>query len=412
MMFDGLLVLDISQVFAGPLMARLLAEGGATVVKVERPDGDLSRALPWIVDGHSGYFIQQNRGKLGLSMNLKSEDGRALLWHLIENADVVIDGFSPGVLARLGFASDEMLARNGRLIICELSALGRGGALGDQRGYDPIGACWAGVAYAAGNEGDMPVLPLVAMGDAMMGICGYAGVVSALFERERSGRGQVVDVSLVDSYIQAHANTLEIYSLSGGKIGTRPVNGQNPAVSPSGVFASPDGGYLYLVAMSDGDWARLVRCMGRLDLVDDPRFITVQHRRENRDALLEAVQDWIDSCGQRDAAVAALNDAGVAAAPVLSTGEVLSSDYLRERGTVDIVTDPLVGTFSVPGPPFRFSRSGRVPLANAPRLGEHNRQILTDVIGLDDERADAYLVGSAFAHQRVMHPDPTAAAGG
>jgi len=399
--FEGTAVLDLSQVFAGPLASRLFAELGATVIKVERPGGEVSRQLPWRINGRSGYFVQQNRGKFGVCIDLQTDEGKVLLWRLIERVDVLIDGFGPGVLERFGFSYQEMASRNDGLIVCEMSALGRSGPLGSVRGYDPIGACYSGVAYTTSSADEPPVIPSVAMGDAMMALSAYGGIVTALYERVKSGKGQRVDVSIVDSYIQAHSSNLEGYSLSGGRQESRPVRGQNATVCPSGAFLAPDGKWMYVVALSNQEWERICHCIGRPEIATDPGFSTNEARVARRSEVIDMVQAWIDRCGDRATALAALMDAGVAAAPVLSIGEVIEDAHLRERGTVEMATDEVLGSFAVPGPPFRLSRSERTKLGPAPGLGEHNRMVFETYGGLTSSEIDAAGLSGAIQAEGV-----------
>jgi CoA:oxalate CoA-transferase len=383
--FEGILVVELAQVFAGPLTGRLLAEQGATVVKVERPGGEISRQLPWRSSGRSAYFVQMNRGKLGVMLDLRSDDDAQTLWRLVAEADVVIDGFGPGVLDRFGFDGEAMLRRNERLILCEMSALGREGELGSLRGYDQVGASYSGVAYTAGDQaGGAPAMPPVAMGDAMMGMAAYGAIVTALFERATSGMGQRVDVSLVDAYVQSHSSNIEAYALSGGTIDTRLIGGHNPNVCPAGVFQTPDGRHLYIVALSNEEWFRLCRCIGRPEIISDERFTQNEGRVLHREQALSLIGDWLVECGDRDVALARLGDAGVVAAPVLSLDEVIAHPHLRARGTIEMLHDPVFGEFPVPGPPFRLSRSPRQLLSVAPELGEHNASIANDLIQLRD----------------------------
>jgi len=397
-MLEGIIVLELSQVFAGPLAARLLAEMGATVIKVERPPtGDVSRQQLWRVDGRSGYFVQQNRGKYGVRLDLSSVEGAELLWRLVERADVLLDGFRPGVLRKFGFTYETMSARNSRIIVCELSALGRTGELGSVRGYDQVGACYSGVAYtSADGAGGPSIMPSVALGDSAMGLSAYAGILSALYAARDTGRGQLVEVSLVDAYIQSHSSNLEAYSISGGQISARPVDGQNAYICPAGVFKTADGRELYIVAMSNHDWVRLAECIGHPDLGTDPRYDSNESRIAHRGEVLELLNDWLAGFPSRDAAVEVLRRAGVVSAPVLDIGEVIDNPHLRARGTVEMIHDDVLGEFAVPGPPFRLSHSGRTALGPAPGLGEHNRRVFADIAGLSDEEIARYVEAGAM----------------
>jgi crotonobetainyl-CoA:carnitine CoA-transferase CaiB-like acyl-CoA transferase len=389
---EGIVVLDLASAVAGPLAARMLAEMGATVIKVERPTGDTSRQQVWRVGGRSGYYVQMNRGKYGLSVDLRSPGGTDLLWRLVERADVLLDAFAPGVLAKYGFTYEAMSARNERIVVCEFSAVGRSGELGDVRGYDQIGACYSGVAYLAPDS----VLPSVALGDSTMGIAAYAGIVSALYEARTTGRGQVVEVSLVDAYIQSHSSNLEAYSLSGGQIDPRPVDGQNGYICPAGAFRTPDGRDLYIVAYNNREWAQIAACIGRPELGADPRYDTTEHRIERRGEVVALINAWLAGFKTRDEAVEALRAANIVAAPVLDLGEVIGNAHLRARGSVEMVQDAVLGEFAVPGPPFRLSRTGRAALSGAPEIGEHNREVLSGIVGLGDDEIDGYAASGAL----------------
>lgn len=397
-MLEGIVVLELSQVFAGPLAARLLAEMGATVIKVERPSGDVSRQQLWRVNGRSGYFVQQNRGKYGVSLDLRRAEGVELLWRLIERADVVIDGFGPGVLEKFGFTYQTMSARNERIIVCQLSALGRTGELGAVRGYDQVGACYSGVAYTSSDGAGGPsIMPSVALGDSAMGLSAYAGILSALYAVRNTGHGQCVEVSLVDAYIQSHSSNLEAYSLSGGHINARPVNGQNAYICPAGVFKTADDRELYIVAMSNHEWVRLAQCIGRPELGNDPRYDSNENRIAHRAEVLTLLNEWLAGFPTRDEAVEVLRQAGVVSAPVLDIGEVIENPHLRARGTVEMIQDAALGEFAVPGPPFRLSVSGRAALRPAPGLGADNREVFVRFGGLTDEELADYAAAGALA---------------
>jgi crotonobetainyl-CoA:carnitine CoA-transferase CaiB-like acyl-CoA transferase len=388
---EGIVVLELSQVFAGPLAARLLAEMGATVIKVERPSGDVSRQQLWRVNGRSGYFVQQNRGKYGVALDLRLPEGVELLWKLVERADVLIDGFGPGVLQKFGFTYETMSARNERIIVCELSALGRSGELGAVRGYDQVGACYSGVAYTSSDgSGGPSIMPSVALGDSAMGLSAYAGILSALYAARDTGRGQRVDVSLVDAYIQSHSSNLEAYSLSGGQINARPVDGQNAYICPAGVFKTADDRELYIVAMSNHEWVRLAQCIGRPELGADPRYESNEARIAHRPEVLALLNEWLAGFATRDAAVDVLRKAGVVSAPVLDIGEVIENPHLRARGTVEMIQDPALGEFAVPGPPFRLSASRRAELRPAPDLGRDNQEIFVRFGGLTEDELRHY----------------------
>lgn len=380
---DGVRILDLTQVLAGPSMTRLAAELGATVVKVEPPGGETSRRLPWLRDGRSGYFIQQNRGKRSLCVDLRLPEGRDLLARLVPSVDVVAESFRPGVLDRLGLAWERLQELNPRVILCSVSAFGQEGPLAGLPGYDTVGAALSGMAYMAGEPGRTPCMPTPAIGDAMAGLGGFGALAAALFERERTGRGRWVEVSLLDVYM--HAHDLAVQMIAGSRGGHHPRRGGpvHPAVVPAGTFPV-GGGHLFLACVSDKDWGRLCAAMGAPELGDDPRYASNELRVERRDEITARIAAWLDGLGDRARALRELEAAGVACAPILTVEEALALPHNVERGTVRTVTDPVWGELELPGPPFRFHGLEPDPALEAPFLGEHNADVLRELLGLDD----------------------------
>jgi crotonobetainyl-CoA:carnitine CoA-transferase CaiB-like acyl-CoA transferase len=211
--------MDFSQVLAGPTLTRFMAEMGADVMKVELPpEGDLSRRLPYIRDGRSGYFIQQNRGKKSLCVDVKNPKGRELIERLLPEIDVLVESFTPGAFARLGFDYERVREINPRIIMCSISAFGQEGPLATTPGYDNIGQAYAGVTSMVGNPDGTPDLIGLAIGDVLTGVHAAAAVGAALFHRERTGEGQYLDISLLDSYFHCHEMNIQAWSGSRGAI--------------------------------------------------------------------------------------------------------------------------------------------------------------------------------------------------
>ena len=211
--FDGIRVLDFTNAVSGPSLTRSLAEMGADVIKVELPPtGDLGRSVPTIRGGRSGFFVQQNLGKRSLFLDVKLAQGRELLEALVVQADVLVENFSPGVVARMGFGWEDVSALNPRLVMCSISAFGQEGPLRDLPGYDAIAQAYAGVMSMIGEPGATPSLVGLSPGDVLTGAQGLAGVAAALFHRERTGLGQKVEVSLLDCYLTCHELNIEMWS--------------------------------------------------------------------------------------------------------------------------------------------------------------------------------------------------------
>jgi crotonobetainyl-CoA:carnitine CoA-transferase CaiB-like acyl-CoA transferase len=377
---DGYKVLDFSQVLAGPTVTRLMAEMGAEVIKVELPPGgDRSRGLPFLRDGRSGYFVQQNRGKKSLCIDLKQAAGRAVIRDLIPKVDVIVENFSPGTIGRLGFDYESVLKLNPRIVMCSISLCGQTGPSSYKPGFDHIGASLAGVLDMTGEADGPPLLNTMGIGDISTGVHGFSAVLAALLWRERTGRGQWVDVSLVDTYFHYHDLSAQLLSLSYGAIRPHRSGQHHYMVTPAGIFKSREG-YIFLVAL-DHQWADLCRTIGREDLINDSRFNTNPGRTENANELIKIIEDWLQALSSDEEALKRLDENRVPNAPVLSVEEAVKHPQLRARRTVRKIQDRILGEFEVPGFPMRFSEFPDELTLSAPFLGEHNSQILSDHAG-------------------------------
>jgi crotonobetainyl-CoA:carnitine CoA-transferase CaiB-like acyl-CoA transferase len=390
---EGVLAVDLSRVLAGPSVTRLMVELGARVVKVETPpDGDASRSLPYRRDGRSGYFIQQNRGKESLCVDLRTEAGRAVLTDLLRRADVLVENYRPGVLDEMGFGWSVLQELNPRLILCSVTALGYGGPLSHRGGYDTVGAALSGIASVSGPPGGPPMLPSAAIGDTTTGVHGFAGVAAALFNRERTGRGDWVQVSLLDTYVSCHEINLQAWSGSGGTV----VPGPGTAtVCPIGMFRC-GGSWLFLACVSPPEWGRLAAAMGRPELADDPRYATNEDRVRHRDEVLAAVNGWLDAVGDPDEVVERLDAAGVVAAKVLTVPEAARHPHLLARRAVRTVPDEVWGEITIPGVPIRFASVPDDRALEARNLGADNASVLTGLLGYDPVEVEALETGGVL----------------
>ncbi len=385
-MLEGVRVLDLSQVIAGPVCTRLMAEMGADVVKVElAPGGDHGRSLPSIRQGRSAYFAQHNQGKRGVCVDPRHPATPGILRKLVAGADVLIENFSPGAIGRLGLDWDTVHAINPRTVMCSISAFGQTGPLRDLPGFDYIAQAYAGVTSMIGDPDGAPALTGLAVGDVGTGMTALAAINAALFRRERDGRGRHIDISILDFYFHANEMSVEMASLGDWK--PHRTGSHHGAIAPMGVFAARDG-YLYIVAL-DAMWPRVCAAMKRPDLVEDPRFATNALRVVNRDALIATIQDWLAGLAGRDDAVHRLEAARVPVAPVLSIEEAMNHPHMIERGTVRTIADPVLGPFKGSGNPLRFSDSPGTAPVRAPFLGEHNRDVLRSLAGFADAEIDA-----------------------
>lgn len=400
--FEGLVVLDLTNVLSGPTLTRLLAEMGADVIKVElHPLGDVGRYLPWRNNGRSGYHIQQNRGKRSLFVDGKRPEGRELLLDLVERADVLVENFSPGAVDRLGLGWDVVSARNPRLIMCSISAFGQTGPLSDQPGYDPIAQAYTGTMHMVGPRGGPPSMMGFSPGDVLTGVHGMAGVCAALYHRERTGSGQRVEVSLLHSYASCHEVNYQSASLSGGSFVPERNGSTHPIVGGAGVFpvGVHTGQYVAMAVVNDRQYQQFCRAIGRPDLETDERFCTAEGRSTNTAAFNELIAAWLADQPGRDQAVAALVAERVPAAPVLDVTEALAHPHLRQTRVVRTVQDAVAGAVDIPGMPIQFSAFPDELDLQAADLGEHNEAVVCDLAGWDHDRYQHLIDIGILRHQ-------------
>lgn len=378
---DGYKVLDFSQIVAGPTCTLMMAEMGAEVIKIElAPAGDGARLGPVVVDGRSGYFVQHNRGKKDLCLDAKTPEGLTILKDLVKKVDVLVENYAPGVIGRLGLGYEVVSQLNPRLVMCSISAFGQTGPLAHEPGFDWVGAAYSGITAMGGEKGGSPIFPMVAMGDVSTGAHAMGAICAALLYRERTGRGQHLDISLLDTYAHYHEASFQMHSVSKGAITPTRSGAHSWYASPAGVFKGRER-YMILIAPLEQHWSKLCEAMGRPEMARDPRFTDNAARMRNLDELVATIEEWIRSQESDDAAIATLKAHHVPIAPILSVPEALQHPHLRQRGTVRTIQDRILGELDVPGFALRFSAFPQPLTLQAPLLGEHNTEILTQWLG-------------------------------
>jgi crotonobetainyl-CoA:carnitine CoA-transferase CaiB-like acyl-CoA transferase len=383
---DGYKVLDFTQVLAGPTATRMMAEMGAEVIKVElAPSGDPSRALPFLRDGRSAYYIQQNRGKKSLCIDVKNPAGLEVIRALIPKMDVMIENYAPGVITRMGLGYEAVSELNPKIVMCSISSLGQSGPLANRPGYDTVGAAYAGVLDMCGYPDRAPVFPALGIGDVSTGVHALAAITSALLGRERSGRGQYVETSLLDCYFGYHELNVQMLSASRGMMKPRRTGEHHYMVAPAGMFKGKNS-YILIIGGLDRQWPAMCQAIDRPDLTNDPRFNSVAARAQNIAEVIRIVQDWVDA-HEDEYVEQTLEKYRVPYAPALTVEQAMNHPHLRQRRTVRTIRDRFLGEFDIPGFPLRFSEYGELEL-EAPALGEHNAQILAEYLGYPATRID------------------------
>ena len=382
----GVRVIDITHFLAGPYLTRCLAALGAEVIKVERPPtGEEARTHPFHVNGQSGYFLQQNMGKKGVCVNLKDPRGQEILRKLARVSDVLVENYRLGVLDRLGLGYPELAALNPALIYCSVSAYGRTGPYADRPGYGLLAEARSGIMDLVGVPGERPPMLRLPIADGFAGIHGMAAVCAALVGRQRTGRGQHIDIALYDCMVALHEFAIQHYTLSGGTdILTR--SGYDlPQSTPYGVFTARDG-YVALAAHMDEAWKRMARLMGGEELAADPRFHDTVGRNAHREEILRRIGEWVKAQPSLKECVAALDAAGVPCAPVQPIDQVVADPQVRARGMLIEQEHPVLGRVTLPNVPFKFSDADITPRTPAPLLGQHNREVLRGLLEYSAEQ--------------------------
>jgi len=384
---DGVRVVDLSRVLAGPLCTQMLSDQGADVIKVEPPLGDETRLFgpPFDAAGDAAYFTALNRGKRALSLDLSKPDARAVLDKLLEGADVLVENFLPGTMEKWGLGYDILATRHPRLIYCAISGFGGDGPLGGLPGYDAVLQAMCGLMSVNGSQesGTMRLgIPIV---DHLTGYVAMSGILMALYARERTGMGQRVEATLFDTGLSLLVPHAANWFHSGRA--PRLLGSAHPNICPYDKFRAGDG-EIFLAVANDGQFRKLCEFIGRQDVAADPRFATNESRLGNRDALRgeleKAFAEYEVEPFCRD-----LMRAGVPAGPVHTVPQALAQAHAAHRGM--LVED---GDYRGIGAPVKFSRSIARSARRPPRFGEHAAETLAEAGYSEEQLTDLRRTGA------------------
>jgi formyl-CoA transferase len=383
---DGVRVLDLTRVVAGPYCSMFLGDLGAEVVKVEQPGaGDDTRGWgPPFAGGESAYYLCINRNKKSLTLDLKSKRAVELLRELVKSTDVILENFRPGTMERLGLGEKELRALNPRLIYASLTGFGADGPMSDWPGYDLIVQAWGGLMSITGTPDGEPVKVGVAIIDLVAGLMLGKAITAALFAREKIGIGQRIDTSLLEAEVASLINVGSNY-LVGGEIPTRWGNA-HPNIVPYQNFKTADG-YLVIGVASETIWKRFCVAVGREELTQDPRFINNSKRVENRAELVALLSEIFL---RRDNATwfKLLTEAEVPCAPVQTIDQVFQAPQVLHRDMLVEIDHPTAGKVRMAGIPVKFSETPASVRKPPPLLGEHNEEVLKNWLGMSAAAID------------------------
>lgn len=379
----GVRVLDLTRMLAGPYGSMLLGDLGADVIKVERPGtGDDIRAVgPHFVNGESVYFLSVNRNKRSVCIDLQRERGRKVLLDLALNVDIVIENFRAGVAERLGCDHTTLLAKNPRLIVCGITAFGRTGPDRDLPAFDLTLQARGGVMSLTGEEGRPPVRCGVPIGDLAGGMFASIAINAALFDRERTGRGRFIDLSLLDCQVSLLSYAAGNWLMAGDNMG--PQGSGHAHAIPYDAFETADG-WLVVAVFTDTFWRGFCAALEQPHWERDPHMVTNAARRANRDAVLALLRARFRE-RPASAWLAALYREGVPAAPLQSVREVCDDPQVRARAMVSEMQHPRAGLVRAPGNPMKMNDWTEETHRAAPALGEHTFEVLREVAGYDED---------------------------
>jgi crotonobetainyl-CoA:carnitine CoA-transferase CaiB-like acyl-CoA transferase len=386
---NGIKVIELAQIMAGPTCGMLLADMGADVIKVEKlPGGDDTRSYTEpSINGESAAFMILNRNKRGVAVNLKTAGGLEVVKKLLADADVVTENYRKGTLEKLGLGYDVLQALNPRLIYCAVSGYGRTGPYADKGGFDLIAQGFAGIMSITGEPGGPPAKSGTSIADINAGILAALGIVSALVARSTTGKGQMVETSLMEAAIQQTYWQAAIYFATGQNSG--PTGSAHILTAPYQAFPTKDG-WINVGGANQSNWERIVKVIGRPELAQDPRFLTNGDRMKNLAALTPLIAERLEKRPSADW-IREFEAAGVPVGPVNKIGDMLADEQVRARDMVVEVDHARAGRVKALGHPIKFSDTrGEVKRA-APLLGQHTREVLGE-LGYSAARIDE-LVG-------------------
>ena len=388
---DNVFVLDLSRILSGPVCTMLLADMGAQVIKVEPPpSGDDSRQWgPPFINGISTYFLSINRNKKSVGLNLKTDAARRVLWKLIERADVLVENFRPGVLDKLGFGYDALAKRNPGIVYCSISGFGQTGPYRDRPGYDVIAQGESGVMDLTGYPDGPPAKLGASLADIIAGLYAINGILLALLARHRSGKGQQVDISLLDGMVSTLTYQALIYLSTGRspkRLGTR-----HPSIAPYECFQATDG-FVNVAVTNQKQWDHFCRVLGLPEIAADPRFETMKARLAHYGELRPMI-DRIFCKKTRAEIIALMDGVGIPAGPINTVGEILEDAHIHAREMVVQLTHPEYGPLRMLGVPIKLSGTPGVAQNAPPCFGEHNREVLS-ALGYTEEEIRGFAEAS------------------
>lgn len=381
----GIKVLSFARALAGPYCTMLLSDLGAEVIKIEEPGiGDLGRRNGPFIDGISSYFLSVNRGQKSITMNLRNEQAKRVIFEMVKQVDILVENFRPGVMERLGFGYEVIYKHNAKIIYASISGFGQKGPYAQKPAFDMIAQGMGGTVSITGEAGRAPVRVGFSIGDIGAALYAAVAILAALNERERSGKGQWIDVAMVDSQVALCENACARYFAT-GEI-PHPFGSRHPLITPFQVLPTQDG-YIVLITATEEEWQKFCKVARREDLLSDSRFKSNKDRIANY-SFFEPLLNELMKTKTTAEWMALLDPAGVMCGPVNNIAQVVNDPHIREREMVVEVNHPRLGKLKVVGTPMKFSRTPCKIEKACPDVGEHTGEILSSILKMSPEEIE------------------------
>ena len=392
---DGIKILDLTWVLSGPFATMVLSDLGAEVIKVERTEvGDIARGNGPHINGVSTYFLSLNRGKKSIVINLASQSGKDLFLKLISHVDVIVENFVPGTMSKLGLSYEVINKRNPKIIYASCSGFGQTGPYANKPALDIIIQAMGGIISITGEPGRPPVKPGISLGDIAAGLFLSISILAALQERHNSGKGQRIDISMLDCQLAILENAFVRY-LATGEI-PQPLGTRHPVATPFQVFPTRDN-YIAVATMggAQDQWPIFCSLIGRLDIIDDKRFKTGWLRTKNY-AILEPILNEAMKAKNTAEWLREFEAVSIPCGPVNSIPQIAADSQVKARDMIIKVSHPKFGDFRVVNTPIKYSRTSCEVKHGPPELGEHTHTVLKNMLGLNEEEISQLKEGGAI----------------
>ncbi len=385
---EGIRILDLSWVLAGPFCTMVLSDLGAEAIKVERPQtGDLARGNGPFIDGESSYFLSLNRGKKSITIDLQTPRGKEVFLELVKKADVVVENFVPGTMKRLGLDYEVVKKQNPRIIYASISGFGQTGPLARNRALDIIIQAMGGMMSITGEPGGQPVKPGASLGDITAGLFAAIGILAAVIERQKSGKGQMLDIGMLDCQLAVLENAFSRFFATGEvpvRLGTR-----HPASTPFQAFETEDGHIVIaMVGGTRNQWQMFCAITGLLDLIDDERYQTGESRTRHYDGL-EPVLNKVMKTKTTGQWIEELTEIGIPCGPINNIEQAASHPQVLAREMIPEIPHPRLGKVKVINTPVKLSRTPGGIKGSSPDLGQDTPNILAEILGMSENEIES-----------------------